>query len=639
MNDKHQVLNHDLFLLMLNLSQMQNRRQILRIFEDAINSHDIGLHIYYCERIAEGSDDVSYEHIATMHDHFGFFRIEPTDKDIPEENRIVVSNAIRMLAVVLGNNQRTLAIEKERESLARKLQQRNRELLRLATAIEQAAETIIVTDENSIVEYINPAGEAATGYSKSEIIGKSVSILQSLETDPAILSDMQESLKKGKVWKGRLINRRKDGNLYIDDLTITPVYNVEGEVVNYVSAQRDITHEQELENQLRQAQKMEAVGQMAGGVAHDFNNLLQAIQGYTDLALESLPPESEIREDLGEAMKAIDSATSLVRQLLAFSRSEKIEPRNIDLAECINEMLKILRRVAGENVQLKISQDPDLKNVFVDPGHVHQILMNLCVNARDAMPDGGTLTIRIQNVHFESARNLPSGLAPAGSYVLLRVSDTGTGMEKEIQKHIFEPFFSTKESGQGTGLGLATVFGIVKQHNGGIDVVSKRGKGTEFSIYFPASEANQGTDDSQAAEATNTDAKNNEWLLLAEDDEIVRNMTVKVLQRAGYRLIICDNGAEAIEKIMKNRDAISLCLLDIQMPGKNGLAVYWDMRQNNIPLPTIFISGYDKGALRSLDLSAKDLDMIEKPFSPSNILNRIRNLIDKNPRSPDSQSL
>jgi len=363
-----------------------------------------------------------------------------------------------------------------------------KELQLLASAIEQSSETVVITGSDGDIVYINPAFERTTGFTKNEVIGKNPRILKSGKHEHEYFTELWRTISNGKVWRGRLINKKKDGSLYEDDTVIAPVKDKNGNIVNYVAVRRDITEKLNMENRLRQAHKMEAMGQLAGGVAHDFNNLLTLISGYNDLLAEELPPDSPLSRFVKEIKKASDSAAELTRKLLAFSRQQVLNQKILNLNEVITETMTMLGRLIGKNIQIETSLDPSLKIILADKGQLEQILMNLTINARDAMPEGGQLFISTKNTWLNNCELKKTELnAGPGEYTELSVKDTGTGMDKQTLALIFEPFFTTKEPGKGTGLGLSTVYGIVKQNNGCIQVDSEPGKGTTFRIYLPVS--------------------------------------------------------------------------------------------------------------------------------------------------------
>jgi two-component system, cell cycle sensor histidine kinase and response regulator CckA len=385
--------------------------------------------------------------------------------------------------------------------------------------------------------------------------------------------------------------------------------------------------------QLLQAQKMEAVGQLAGGIAHDFNNLLQVIGGYASLVLEDLPSGASPYSEVSEIKRASDRATDLVRQLLAFSRRQTIARRRIQPNDTIADLLKMLHRVIGEHIELDFRPGVSVPAVMADPGQLEQVLVNLCVNARDAMPDGGLITIATSRgvVGPDFCEQHP--WARAGEFAVLQVSDTGPGIPPEVLEHIFEPFFTTKEVGKGTGLGLATVYGIVKQHDGMIDVAAQPAGGTVFRIYFPS------TDEEGAADEPRDSGviarHGHETILLAEDEELVRNLALRVLEHAGYRVLVARDGAEAIALVESRGAEIDLALLDVVMPKANGPQVRARIREIQPGMAVLYCSGYSRQMLA--DSAVPDDESIElllKPYAPRLLLDRVRAVLARAPGRP-----
>lgn len=389
----------------------------------------------------------------------------------------------------------------------------------------------------------------------------------------------------------------------------------------------DITERKRLEDQLRQAQKMEAVGQLAGGIAHDFNNILQGIIGYTEMAESGLSPTDQAYQDMEQVKAGADRAATLTRQLLAFSRRQMIQPVDLDLNDVIAGISKMLHRVIGEHIELVLKLGRETRAVHADPGAFEQVLMNLSVNARDAMPTGGQLSIKTESVLLDETFCEAHAWASLGEYTLLSVTDTGMGMGREVVERIFEPFFTTKETGKGTGLGLSMVYGIVKQHEGSIDCYSEPGKGTCFKIYLPivksAVEASEKTDDPPSTQVGGT-----ETILLAEDDEMVRNLAVLTLERNGYSVLVAKDGEEALRLFAEQHEKIEFALLDVVMPKVGGREVYDAIRASNANLPVLFSSGYSADAIHTKFVVEAGLETIQKPYSPSALLREIRDRLD-----------
>ena len=499
---------------------------------------------------------------------------------------------------------------------------------RLAMAVEQAAETIVITDTAGTILYVNPAFEQTTGYTRAEALGQNPRVLKSGKQDVAFYHQMWDVLQRGEVWHGHLSNKRKDGKLYEEEATISPLRDAVGKVINYVAVNRDVTREVQLESQFRQAQKMEAIGTLAGGVAHDFNNILAVIQmqaGMLKTDGNLSHAQAELVDDIGIA---VQRAVALTRQLLMFSRKEVLQPRDLDLNQNVTEMTKMLTRLLGENiaVQLKLAAKPML--LHADPGMMDQVLMNLCVNARDAMLNGGQLVIETAGVEFDEFAATQTAQARPGSFVRLSVSDNGCGIPPENLARIFEPFFTTKNVGKGTGLGLATVFGIAQQHKGWVNVYSEVGQGTTFKVYLP-----------RLAETHDTKIiykkmlavpqTGHETILLVEDEPSLRTMIGKSLARLGYRVLEASSGFKALELWKEHSAEIHLLLTDLMMPdGMTGRELGQRLLKENPKLKVIYMSGY------SADIVAKDFPLQEgvnfltKPFETQKLAQTIRQSLD-----------
>ena len=397
-----------------------------------------------------------------------------------------------------------------------------------------------------------------------------------------------------------------------------------GHLVRAWGTQRDITLQRQLEEEARQSRKLETAGRLAGGVAHDFNNLLTAILGTSELLLAGLAPGTAEREDVEEIKRAATRAANLTRQLLAFSRRQVLQPRTLDLNQLVHGVETMLRRLIGEHITLGTRAAEHLWRVRADPGQLEQVIVNLCVNARDAMPTGGTLVVETDNVHFPGAAHGAEAIMPAGPYVLLTVTDTGTGMEPQTLGHIFEPFFTTKEPGRGTGLGLATVYGIVKQSGGFIFVDTEPGRGSRFRIYLPRVEGViEGPDtpaEPRPARATGT-------ILLVEDEEAVRRLARRVLEEVGYRVLEAADGPEALRLAGRWDDAIDLVVTDVIMPGMSGQELSARLRQQRPWLKILYVSGYTDDAILQHGTLLPNTSFLQKPFTPAGLAQRVQETI------------
>ncbi len=495
----------------------------------------------------------------------------------------------------------------------------------LTTAIEQVAEAIMVTDDAGTIRYVNPAFEKITGYPREEAVGREWSIVRSDRHEKGFYRGMWSTLEGGEVWQGRLTVRRQDGGQLEGDATISPVRDPRGTITGFVFVSRDVTREVMLDEQLRQSQKMEAVGQLAGGVAHDFNNLLVGIQGYALLALEALPPDAPVHDDLLEIQRAAERAAALTRQLLAFSRRQVLQPVDLALDEVIRDLLKMLHRVISEDIELALVPGADLRLVRADLGQVEQVIMNLVVNARDAMPEGGTITLRTENADLDPGYCERHAWARPGHFVRLSVTDTGCGIPEEMLPRIFEPFFTTKGVNEGTGLGLATVHGIVEQHRGLIHVSSRSGEGTVVEVYLPVSDRH--TAEAGAAKPAAAPG-GRETILLAEDDEMVRRLGVRILERAGYTVLIAENGHEAVRLFERHRGDVALALLDMIMPVMGGIEARERILALEPAARVLFASGYSAEAGKLGSRLGADIPLIAKPYHPTGLLAKVREVLD-----------
>ncbi|MGE0085411.1 MAG: PAS domain S-box protein [Desulfococcaceae bacterium] len=392
-----------------------------------------------------------------------------------------------------------------------------------------------------------------------------------------------------------------------------------------------------LENQLRQSQKMEAVGQLAGGVAHDFNNMLFVISGYSELILDQMAAEDPLRQNIWEIMKVTERATRLVRQLLLFSRKQSMQPGFLEPNELIGNALKMLRRIIGEHISLEFHPGSDVKNIHADPGQMEQILMNLCLNARDAMPGGGRILIETGNIHADAGFCGRHAWARPGNFVMISVSDMGKGIPRELQEHVFEPFFTTKEVGKGTGLGLSVVYGIVRSHDGMIHLYSEPGQGTTLKIYLPARTQTVCAEPGEPPE--NIKPADSGVILLAEDEEAVRDMLIQTLKKNGYSVIPAQDGNEAIRLYQEHKHRIDIALLDLVMPGTGGLEVLEKIKSADPGLPVILMTGYSRNMLeKETDLLIR-CEMIQKPYRSNELLVKIRAMLEKRSMtSPDGKA-
>jgi len=498
---------------------------------------------------------------------------------------------------------------------------------RLATAIEQADEAIVITDSEGNINYVNPAFERITGYSKDEAVGRTPRILKSGHHNEAFYSHLWETIASGKPWKGAFINRRKDGTIYREDATISPVKSPSGNIMNYVAVKRDTTRETELQQQLIQAQKMEAVGTLAGGVAHDFNNLLQVVFGYTQMLMSRKPKDSVDWQSLSKIASAAKRGAELVKGLLAFSRRTPTSPRLLSLNTVIRETKTLLERTIPKMIRIDLMLRDDTPMVFADPSQIEQILMNLALNARDAIDETGVLTIESGVAELDEKFCQDHLGAKPGRYAVLTVSDTGHGMDQDTLSHIFEPFYTTKEVGKGTGLGLAMVYGIVKQHEGYVVCDSSPGEGTTFRVFFPVSERIR--EEKVVVEEQAAPVGGAETILMVDDEESVRTVMEDLLSQAGYKVLSAASGAEALELFRMHHEQISLVLLDLIMPEMSGRECSKRLFRLNPEVKIVVCSGYTSEA-RDKDYTVQGAKaFVEKPYEPVSLLDTIRKVLDE----------
>jgi PAS domain S-box-containing protein len=481
----------------------------------------------------------------------------------------------------------------------------------------------MVTDSNGSIRYVNHAFEAITGYAAHEVLGQNPRLLKSDEQDPWFYQQLWQTIQDGEIWRGQLVNKRRDGTLYTARSTIVPVLNTLGAVVQFVCLQEDVTGEIELQRRLARAETLEVVGQLAAGVAHDFNNILAVVVAYVELLADSLASDDERQRDLTELTDTAMRGAGLVRQLLLFSHESGDEPEPLDLDAAVTEVAKMLGRTIGEDLDLHLDLAGDLPPILASRVQLQQVLMNLAVNARDAMPKGGKLRLETRLLPRADALLEPD----EPDEVLLSVSDTGCGMAPEVAAHIFEPYFTTKESRGGTGLGLATVYGIVTKSGGRIEVHSAPGAGTCFELFFPALSSPVAPRDTPQAAAS---AKGRgETILVAEDDAFIRGSLVRMLTRHGYHVLAASNGARAMELVAAHDATVALLLTDVVMPVMSGPVLAMQLRQRWPSLKVVFMSGYADQRVFDHGLTLAEAHFVHKPFSPADLRRRIRDVLDE----------
>jgi two-component system cell cycle sensor histidine kinase/response regulator CckA len=508
---------------------------------------------------------------------------------------------------------------------AERAQERTRALL--SSIVEHSPAMIFVKDATDL-RYVlfNQAGEELTGRKRADVIGRTDHELLGQATADAFARDDREAIGTGRVLEIFEEIPGRAGDVRYLRTSKVPILGADGRPEYLLGVSENMTERRKLEEQLRQAQKMEALGQLAGGVAHDFNNLLTVIGGYSDFLLSRLPPGAPMRHEVEEIRNAGERAALLTGQLLAFSRKQVLQPRVFDLALVVEESESVLRRVISENVSMQVRRGGGSLVVKADPASLWQVILNLALNARDAMPDGGSLIIETTAVDLD-ARNVASRapLQP-GRHVLLSVTDTGSGISRAAQPHVFEPFFTTKPTGQGTGLGLAVVHGIVAQSGGCIEFESTAA-GTTFRIYLPAAPADAIPVDVRSAGAELVPT-GRETILLVEDEDAVRRLGVKVLERAGYRVLSAADGDEALRAAAAHDGHIDLLVTDVVMPGMRGTQLAETFRGRDPQIRVLFVSGYTPDAVLRQGVGEGEQAFLQKPFSPAALAERVRDVLD-----------
>ncbi len=495
---------------------------------------------------------------------------------------------------------------------------------RLITVIHQAAEFIMITDTKGNLEYVNQAFVDGTGYDENEVIGKNPRLLKSGKHSNEFYKDLWVTISSGKVWKGRITNKKKDGTLFEEEATITPIRNFDGEIINYVGMKRDVTKETRLEFQLLQSQKMESIGTLAGGIAHDFNNILSAVIGYTEISLLSVKEET-VQNNLLKVMEASNRAKELVKQILTFSRKTTIEPKSVKLRNVLNEVKELIRATIPSSIEIN-SDIVSNATIMADPTQIHQVIMNLCTNAAYAMRDsGGTLSLSLMDIDQRDSYIKDDPELKENKYVRLSVSDTGQGINPDMIGRIFDPFYTTKEKGQGTGMGLSVVHGIIKRYNGSIKVESIPDKGSDFHIYLPVikDEAPLIIDQDKSL------LTGNETILFVDDEEIQTDMAKKILEKIGYQVDTSTDSLEAFEIYKSNPERYQMVITDMTMPNLSGATLSENILALFPEQPIIICTGYSEKMSKSISEKIGIKGFLEKPLEIKILSQMIRDILDK----------
>jgi len=648
------ALSHDLFLLMLNLSQLRDPPRIIQLFTEAINSRGLGLRLEFVPHTEEAGP--ASEEIATSNVAFGRIRFCGALADLPAHVPALLRNAVKMLALVLENRLQEAELRRFNQTLEEQVRERTAALERSNAALRESEQRLGMALEGARTGlwdyhpttrycYFSPQWFTMLGYAPDEFPHDHATWIRLLHPEDrtrceAFLADFVAHSSQDEYcvdfrmqakdgdWRwiqscGRVFARDEHG----------VVTRMVGTHIDFTERKRNEDERERLESQLRQSQKLEAVGQLAGGVAHDFNNILTAILGNADLALHDAhqgPPSEPVRCALYEIQRSAQRAARLTRQLLAFSRHQAIRPDVLDLNRIVADIEDMLRRLLTEDIRLAITLVPGAACVRADAGQIEQIIMNLVLNARDAMSTGGVISVQTDQVVLDERTVGAHPDVRPGPYVLLEVSDTGRGMDAATRERVFEPFFTTKPVGVGTGLGLATVYGIVKQAGGFVTVESEVGQGTVFQVYFPTVVAPLGAEPREP-QGERLPA-GTETILICEDDSPVRQFAERVLQSEGYRVLAAASGAEACRLTEEGRGPVALLLTDVIMPDMNGRQLSERLSARVPGLRTLFVSGYTADIIAHHGVLDEGVEFLEKPFSRTELLQRIRQLLDRHPR-------
>jgi len=649
---------HDLFLLLLNLSQLKSRELILKTFLDAVNSMFDTVEL--SENGSSNNRNNEIIEVATRTKCYGRLIVKQTTDSISPEVFPLLRNAVSMLAMILEKHESDCLLSDEKTLLEELVDERTNELLQsnqkltkeiadrkqaevnlknqmafMNDVLDTQIDTLFLFDPitGKAVRW-NKALRDITGYTDEEIRSLPAPASYYSADDMEKAAELVSNVMKEGIGRVELELICKDGRKVPTEYQVSAVDMEEGNQQYLLSIGRDITERKQaeqqkdkLEAQLRQSQKMESVGRLAGGVAHDFNNLLTGITGNVQLAQMDLSSGDPLYDLLSEINEAATRAADLTRQLLAFSRKQIIKPKVINLNDLIEDMRKMLTRVIGEHIDLKVFSKVNLGHIKADQGQIEQIVVNLAVNALDAMPDGGKLSIETSDVAIDDEYCKKHPLCKPGDYVMLAISDTGAGMDMETQQNIFDPFFTTKEEGEGTGLGLATVYGIVKQHDGNIDVYSEVGKGSVFKVYFPRVE--EKADSISRKSSLSNLPRGSETVLVVEDESMVRNIAIKILKRQGYNVMHADEGGNAIVMARKRGVPIDLLLTDVVMPNMDGRELADELQGHHPEMKVLFTSGYTEDVIAHHGILDKGLEFIGKPYTPKTLAVKVREVLDK----------
>ncbi|MBF0498694.1 MAG: PAS domain S-box protein [Candidatus Riflebacteria bacterium] len=576
-------------------------RKISEIFPDYCHDNPDSLEVF--GRVASTGEPAHWEHYLSAVDRWFLFAIY---RCAPGEIIAVIDN--------ITDRKRT-----------------EMQLRKLSSAIEQSPAEVVITDLLGNIEYVNPSVTKIAGYRPEECLGKNLRFLFGTEILTAEYQSLWDTITSGGEWHGELRNLRNDGTPLWERVSMSPVRNAAGVITNFVGFIEDITSRKALETHIQQAQKIDSVGRLAGGVAHDFNNFLTVIKGHAELAIARVCDEP-LRVNLEEIIKAAKRSADLTRRLLTFARKQTVQPVILDVNATIANMLQMLERLIGENISLIWKPGQDSWTVKMDPSQIDQILANLLINARDAISGQGKVTIETENVEFdETCRNMNPDIIP-GKYLMIAVSDTGSGMSKSVLENIFEPFFTTKTIDKGTGLGLATVHGIVQQNHGLLKVYSSPGEGTTFRIYLPAFISDSAV--VQVVEFVAKSVNGSETILLVDDEEEVLRIDQMILERHGYKVLSAQTSPQALLLAETHAGPIHLLISDVVIPGMNGHDLSEKIRLIRPEIRVLFMSGYTANIIALRGILDQSVNFLSKPYSIKTFVEKVRDVLDRQEITP-----
>ena len=506
------------------------------------------------------------------------------------------------------------------------------ELLKLTYAVTQSPIGILITDSEGVIEYVNPRFTGITGYMLEDVQGEHSSMFKWVDASEKSYRALLKTILDGREWRGRFHNRKKSGELYWEETLIAPIKNSEGKITNFIAMKEDISDRVRLEEELHHSQKMDSIGRMAGGLAHDFNNILTAIAGYVGIMEFYTTEESPLSSSITQIRSSVERAAQLVQGLLGFSRKQRSNPLPVNLNDIVTRVAKLLTSLIGEDITLHNFLSDAPLEILADTVQIEQLIMHLVNNSRDAMPKGGELWIGTRRTTLDNDFVGRYGYGTVGDYALLTVTDNGTGMDAETLEKIYEPFFTTKSVGKGSGLGLSVVYGCVKQSKGFLTCYSEPGKGTQFNVYFPLNFKPEEPEREEQQLPKITDKgqlRGYETLLLVEDDEEVLEIIKSLLEEFGYTVLMAKDGKKAVSLFRENSQKTKLVILDAVMPKKSGWETYREIQAEVPWIKALFISGYTREALIEKGMLEERSMFLPKPIAPLELLKTVREVLDK----------